>query len=138
MSKQLTQTATQAAIRQLGLTCRYRDGEYRVNLPKGTEATAYYTNDAADAIATAKRMAESVITPRSWLSAFRSHLLSEKFQGTEPICSACGLRCEEVTCVGLDYVPASKCCHERIRHDRKDLIATTDVLRWLDGLEELL
>lgn len=31
-------------------------GEYRVNFPNGTEASAYYTNDATDAIYTARDM----------------------------------------------------------------------------------
>ena len=49
--------ATLAAVRKLGLTCsRTPHGEYRINLPKargGTEATAYYTTDAQDAVDTA-------------------------------------------------------------------------------------
>ena len=45
-----------AAIRGLGLTVGKRDGEYRVNFPRGQEATAYYTNDRSDAVATALAM----------------------------------------------------------------------------------
>lgn len=47
---------TLAAIRALGMSARYADGEYRVNFRGGAEATASYTNDAADAIATAEAM----------------------------------------------------------------------------------
>lgn len=51
----MTQKATIKAIRALGLTCtRTAYGEYRINLRKGTEATAYYTDDADDALATAR------------------------------------------------------------------------------------
>jgi hypothetical protein len=48
---------TRRAIRALGLTASRRNGEWRVNLPGGSEATAYYTNDNDDALATAKAMA---------------------------------------------------------------------------------
>lgn len=45
--------------RNLGMSATYSHEwhEYRVNLPNGTEATAYYTEDASDAIATARAMA---------------------------------------------------------------------------------
>jgi hypothetical protein len=53
----MTQHETMQAIRKLGLTCgRTAYGEYRVNLrlaDGGSEATAYYTDDAEDALATA-------------------------------------------------------------------------------------
>ncbi len=42
----------------LGLTLRHDNGEYRVNFKGGIEATAYYTNDLADAVDTARKMAE--------------------------------------------------------------------------------
>ena len=45
-----------AIIRRLGMKAGHRDGEYRVNYPGGTEATAYYTTDADDAIGTATEM----------------------------------------------------------------------------------
>jgi len=47
------------AINELDLSARYRDGEWRINYraPHGTEATAYYTQDNDDALATAKAMA---------------------------------------------------------------------------------
>jgi hypothetical protein len=47
------------AIHALGLTCiRTHYGEYRVNFPapQGTEGTAFYTEDADDALATARVM----------------------------------------------------------------------------------
>jgi hypothetical protein len=34
-----------------------RDGEYRINLVGGSEATAYYTSDLEDAVNTARAMA---------------------------------------------------------------------------------
>lgn len=42
-----------------GMTLRKIDGEYRVNYRYGDEATAYYTNDLADAISTAESMVTS-------------------------------------------------------------------------------
>ena len=57
-------TITQAlqTIRQMGLSARYRDNEFRVTIkgftPKIQEAIAYYTNDAQDAIDTAKCIAK--------------------------------------------------------------------------------
>lgn len=50
-------------IRSLGLSVRHRDGEYRVNFPHGTEATAYYTPDPADALDTANAMVERANEP---------------------------------------------------------------------------
>jgi len=50
----MTQKQTIATIRALGLVCRVRDGEYRVNYRDGQESTAYYTNDSDDALATAR------------------------------------------------------------------------------------
>ncbi len=43
-------------IRDLGLTCRCHDGEWRINFFGGNEDTAYYTDDAEDAVDTAKAM----------------------------------------------------------------------------------
>ncbi len=46
-----------AAIRAMGATAgRTSYAEFRVNIPSGTEATAYYTQDGADAVATARDM----------------------------------------------------------------------------------
>lgn len=50
----MTLKQLKAAMKQLGCTVRYRDGEYRVNQKSGTEATAYYTDDREDALATAQ------------------------------------------------------------------------------------
>ena len=121
--------ATLQAIRALGCTASYRNEgkEYRVNLPspKGTEATAYYTNDADDAIATARHMAENNPTLSTQLqreiSNFRVMLVGPKFTGTDDVwqdCKACGDR--------------------HVYRERKDWISTGDVLRWLDGLDSLL
>jgi hypothetical protein len=52
----MTVKKTLTAIRALGANVRYSDGEYRVNIPRGTESTAYYTDDAVDAYGTAKLM----------------------------------------------------------------------------------
>lgn len=48
--------AVRKRVREMGLTVTKRDGEFRVNYPNGGEATAYYTNDAADAVGTADAM----------------------------------------------------------------------------------
>jgi len=53
--KTLTVRDTLAAIRSLGCTARRTDGEWRVRMPDGG---TYFTDDAADAIATARYMAE--------------------------------------------------------------------------------
>jgi hypothetical protein len=47
-------------IKTMGCTLHVQDGEYRVNLFKGTEETAYYTDDLRDAINTAARMTEEL------------------------------------------------------------------------------
>lgn len=52
----LTITKTLDAIRALGMRAYHRNAEYRVNFPNGDEATAYYTTDSTDAIATAQSM----------------------------------------------------------------------------------
>lgn len=44
-------------IRATGCSVRVTDGEIRVNLRGGSEATAYYTNDREDACGTAADMA---------------------------------------------------------------------------------
>ena len=60
----MTIREAQAIARENGYTLRKRDGEYRVNKTGGEEATAYYTDDLDDAIATvrfeAKREAAQV------------------------------------------------------------------------------
>lgn len=47
----------QAELRTLGITLRKTDGEYRVAFAgKGTESSAYYTNDIEDAVNTGRAM----------------------------------------------------------------------------------
>jgi hypothetical protein len=52
-----------ALIRDMGMTCTYKDKEFRVDYRpydkrkvRGDEGSAYFTNDAQDAIATARTM----------------------------------------------------------------------------------
>lgn len=47
---------------------RTPDGEYRVNFPMGSERTAYYTNDAQDAINTGIMMRQQIGTLGSKVS----------------------------------------------------------------------
>jgi hypothetical protein len=47
---------TRQAIRALGLSVVRVDGEWRINLPNGKEATAYYTSCNEDALGTARAM----------------------------------------------------------------------------------
>lgn len=59
----MNQRETKKAIEAFGLTASKTDGEWRINFPKAKgashdqEATAYYTEDNDDALATAKVMA---------------------------------------------------------------------------------
>lgn len=48
--------SARSKIMDLGMTLARKDGEFRVNWRGGTESTAYYTNDLADALATAECM----------------------------------------------------------------------------------
>jgi hypothetical protein len=43
-------------IVELGLECRHVDGEFRVGFDGGSELSAYYTPDPADALEAAKAM----------------------------------------------------------------------------------
>lgn len=43
-------------IRNMGLSAKRVEGEYRINYIDGKEATAYYTDNAEDAIGTATLM----------------------------------------------------------------------------------
>ena len=52
----LTDKEAQKQIRETGATVKKVDGEYVVNVPGGTEGTAYYTDDRKDAVETAKAM----------------------------------------------------------------------------------
>lgn len=49
--------AARERLKRCGCTITKTDGEYRVNVKGGMEATAYYTNDIDDAVSTAERMA---------------------------------------------------------------------------------
>jgi hypothetical protein len=53
----MTIAKAQAAARHYGCSIRSSNGEFRVNLSGGKEATAYYTNCLDDAVATARAMA---------------------------------------------------------------------------------
>jgi hypothetical protein len=48
--------ATFAAIRATGASVKRVDGEWQVNVPGGTDATTYFTDDTEDALATARAM----------------------------------------------------------------------------------
>jgi hypothetical protein len=52
----LTRDELRAHIRGLGMSVIEYQGEIRVNFKGGRESTAYYTNDRADALATARDM----------------------------------------------------------------------------------
>jgi hypothetical protein len=126
------------AIRALGMTCSITEhGELRVDYPVGSPLrnndSAYFTADADDAVATATHMAARIEAPgkdvQDWLTAFRAHLASGKFQGTELICAGC-----MQVCTANKY-GVSQCCEGSETHqERKDWISTADVLRWLDDL----
>lgn len=55
----MTLKQAKKTLKAIGITIRKNDGEYRVNIINGTEATACYTNDIEDAIGTGKAMARS-------------------------------------------------------------------------------
>lgn len=57
----MTFTTAKLVLRQAGVTLRKEDGEYRVNLRGGSEATAYYTDCIEDAYETGLTMAENVV-----------------------------------------------------------------------------
>jgi hypothetical protein len=64
-----TQKDLFAAVRELGLSIRstvigYQRSEYRICLKGGTEASAYYTEDRDDALATARSMHKADIISR--------------------------------------------------------------------------
>lgn len=54
----MTKKEVKAAIKAAGATAKWDAelGEWRVNVPGGSERTAYYTPDDDDAIGTAKLM----------------------------------------------------------------------------------
>lgn len=53
----LTLATVRDALSERGISIRKSDGEYRVNFIGGREATAYFTNDLSDALATGRSMA---------------------------------------------------------------------------------
>ena len=55
-SKALKEAKLELLFHYVTITRKSVTGEYRVNLEEGTEATAYYTTDLEDAVATGKRM----------------------------------------------------------------------------------
>jgi hypothetical protein len=59
----LTLAAVAGELSRLGVTIASQPGEYRVNWRGGKEATAYYTDDLADALATGRGMAGRVPPP---------------------------------------------------------------------------
>lgn len=52
----LTQASVKKQLRAVGVSFRSKDGEFRVAL--GNEASAYYTNDLADALSTGLYMSQ--------------------------------------------------------------------------------
>lgn len=55
----MTKKELKAAIKDLGMTVRERDGEIRINLKGNPESEAYYTNERQDALDTAKLIASA-------------------------------------------------------------------------------
>lgn len=64
-----TQKQALALIRQLGLKVKVIDGEYQVTIPGRPEST-YFTEDANDAIQTARHMATEMKRKRKRLGIF--------------------------------------------------------------------
>jgi hypothetical protein len=54
----LTLATVRDALSERGMSIRKNDGEYRINFIGGREATAYFTNDLSDALATGRAMAQ--------------------------------------------------------------------------------
>lgn len=57
----VTVKQTQARVRDLGLSAKREDGEWRINFPGGHEGTAYYTEDNDDAYATSEAMVRHLV-----------------------------------------------------------------------------
>lgn len=70
----MTVKETMKAIRALGATVSRNGREWRVNVPNGNEATAYYTDDPEDALITAGDMIARYV----------------QLGGSDPVCQACG------------------------------------------------
>lgn len=74
------------------------------------------------------------------IAQFRLHLLSDKFRGTELVCSNAG-GCGRTVLKTISGLGGNRLCPEccsPVSEERKDWISTGDVLRWLDGLEGIL
>jgi hypothetical protein len=63
-----TLKAAKAELAAIGVTLTKKDGEHRVNLAGGLEASAYYTDNLTDAVATGKKMRKqgAVVRPYTW------------------------------------------------------------------------
>ena len=59
----LTLKEAAEALKACGMQIASQPGEYRVNYRGGREATAYYTDDLADALSTGKIMAQTPPAP---------------------------------------------------------------------------
>jgi hypothetical protein len=57
-AKRTTKKAVRAYVRSLGLTVTWKGNEFRVNYPGAHDGTAYYSDNAEDAIQTAQLMAQ--------------------------------------------------------------------------------
>jgi hypothetical protein len=72
----MTMKQARTALQEIGYTIKKEDGEYRVNLSGGNEATAYYTEDLNDAVNTAqfeaRRTAASRLSKRHLAAASRT------------------------------------------------------------------
>lgn len=53
----MTMKQAREKIAPHNLVLKHEDGEYRINIRNGREATAYYTNDLDDAVSTGIVMA---------------------------------------------------------------------------------
>lgn len=58
----LTLKNVKAELRKYNVVIEKRDDEYRVNVARGAESTAYYTNDLSDALGTGIAMGTHVTT----------------------------------------------------------------------------
>lgn len=60
----MTIREAKAELRKVGVTLNKRNGEFRVNLAGGSEATAYYTDDLDDAYCTGLQMFGNSVCPK--------------------------------------------------------------------------
>ena len=72
------------------------------------------------------------------IEAFRKHLDSDKFKGTELVCSDCETAWQGQR-DGFDLTPVCHVClGVEFNEQRKDWISTANVLRWLGTIKEHL